>query len=208
MTRPIVLLVLAGGWPATLSLAADYQRISGLMSERREFRQEAARELTRSPDPALVAGLVDALFFTPKASREELLSVLRTLTGEDAGSRYLDWVALVGRRSDLAPGPGYLEWKLSLLSRIDPAYKNVLYSGAPARVRLEEIVWGGVGLDGIPSLDDPPHAAAAEGGFLSEDERIFGVSLGGEHRAYPLRYLSWHEMANDVLGGEPITLSY
>ena len=201
------LLALIGFWQALPAWPTDHDRIVGLMSDRQEIREKSARDLTSARDPSLVPGLVDALFFTPKEARGELLSVLRTLTGEDAGSRYHDWVALVGRRKDLAPGKGYLEWKLSLLSRIDTAYRKVLYADAPARIRLEEIVWGGVRLDGIPSLDDPPKVAAAEAG-LTDEERVFGVSVGREHRAYPLRYLSWHEMANDVLGGEPITLSY
>ena len=197
----IALCQAASAWPT------DYDRIAALMSDQREIREQGARELTSARDLALVPGLVDALFFTPKESRGELLSVLRALAGEDAGSRYHDWVALVGRRKDISPGKGYLEWKLALLARIDTKYKSVLYPGVPARVRLEEIVWGGVRLDGIPSLDDPPRVAAAEAG-LSDEEKVFGVSLGNEQRAYPLRYLSWHEMANDVLGGEPITLSY
>jgi hypothetical protein len=43
---------------------------------------------------------------------------------------------------------------------------------------------------------------------IGDRERVFGVSLGGEHRAYPLRYLSWHEMLNDTVGGVPLTVSY
>src|SRR6185369_7988742 len=43
---------------------------------------------------------------------------------------------------------------------------------------------------------------------LSGSERVFGVSVKGEARAYPLRILDWHEMVNDVVGGEPVTLSY
>ena len=31
-----------------------------------------------------------------------------------------------------------------------------------------------------------------------------GVSIGGEHRAYPLRIMNAHEIANDTLGGEPV----
>lgn len=194
----------AGGSAAA---AADYAQILPLMSSGRDERREAARALVAAPDPALVAGLVDALFFTPRGQRDELLEVLRVLAGEDAGREYYGWVELLGRREDLRPAPGYLEWKRSLLSRIDRRYGNVLFTGAPARIRLEEIVWGGVPLDGIPALDDPPHVPAAKAG-LSGREKVFGVSLGGEHRAYPLRYLSWHEMANDRLGGEPIVLGY
>ena len=32
-------------------------------------------------------------------------------------------------------------------------------------------------------------------------EPVVGVALGGESRAYPLRWLDWHEVANDALGG-------
>jgi hypothetical protein len=187
--------------------APEYGRISGLMSVSASERREAARELLAAGQPALVPGLVDAVFFTPKPLRAEILQVLKGLSGEDAGSDYYDWVELVGRREDLAAGPGYLEWKLSLLSRIDPAYRRLLYPGVPSRVRLEEVVWGGVRLDGIPSLDGPPRVAAGQAG-LDDGERVFGVSLGGEHAAYPHRYLSWHEMVNDTLGGEPFVLSY
>ncbi len=114
---------------------------------------------------------------------------------------------MVGAR-EIAPPPGYLAWKRELLARIDPRYKAVLYDGAPAHVRLEEVVWGGVRLDGIPSLDEPEQVPAAAAAYLADGERVFGVALGGEARAYPLRVLSWHEMLNDVVGGRPVTLSY
>ena len=43
---------------------------------------------------------------------------------------------------------------------------------------------------------------------MRPDDRVFGVSINGEHRAYPLRIVNAHEMANDWLGGEPIALAY
>jgi len=183
-----------------------HARIRGLMSQSGRERREAAKALLQAPDPALVPGLVDALFFTARAQRGEILDVLRVLAGADAGREYYDWVALVGRRQDLRPAPGYLQWKRELLSRIDARYGNVLFPEVPVRIRLEEIVWGGVALDGIPALETPPHVAAAKAG-LSDRERVLGLSVNGEHRVYPLRYLSWHEMANDKLGGQPITVS-
>ena len=104
--------------------------------------------------------------------------------------------------------PGYLAWKAGLLARIDPRYKSLLYEGMPARLRVEEVVWGGVPVEGIPALDQPVHVPAARADYLSNGERVFGVSLGGETRAYPLRILDWHEMLNDEVGGQPVTLSY
>lgn len=192
---------------AAPSFEEGYALVRQLMSRQDGERREAAGKLLKGRDLSLVPALVDALFYTPKLARGELLEVLRGLTGENAGTGYYEWVELVGRRTDLTGRPGYMEWKLSLLSRIDPTYQKIFYRDAPADIRLEEIVWGGVKFDGIPALEDPPRVAAAEAG-LTDRELVFGVSAGGAHHAYPLRYLSWHEMVNDVVGGEPVTLSY
>lgn len=186
----------------------EYSLIEQLTALQAGKRREAARRLLKAPDPTLLPALVDALFFTPKLARSEVLAVLRKLAGEDVGDGYYDWVEYVGRRTDLTGRPGYLAHKASLFSRIDPAYRKIFYPGAPTRIRLEEIVSGGVKLEGIPALEDPPRVPASKARFLDQDEPVFGVSVGGVHHAYPHRYLSWHEMVNDVVGGEPITLSY
>jgi hypothetical protein len=44
--------------------------------------------------------------------------------------------------------------------------------------------------------------------YLEPDERMFGVSINGDTRAYPARFLDWHEMFNDIVGGEPVSLAY
>lgn len=210
----LVLFLSAGALAAVAWAGAQenppvsYSAILGLMSEGGSERKQAARLLKEARDPSLVPGLVDALFFTPKRARGEIVDVLRSLSGENLGESYYDWVELVGRRQDLRPSPGYLAWKVRLLSRIDPTYGRVLTTDSASRIRIEEIVWGGVRLDGIPSLEDPPRVRASEAGSLSEKELVFGVSLGGAHHAYPLRFVSWHEMVNDTVGGEPLTVSF
>ena len=161
----------------------------------------------RRLDASLVPGLVDALFFLPKAQRAEALSALEALTGERAGERYHDWVALLSRRPDLRPREGYAAWKGELFSRIDERYRDLLRQ-EPVRLRLEEVVWGGVPLEGIPSLDRPRAVPAERASYLYDNEKVFGVSLGGQQRAYPLRIVGWHEMVNDVVGSWPVTLSY
>jgi len=42
---------------------------------------------------------------------------------------------------------------------------------------------------------------------LAEDDEVVGVEREGEARAYPLRLLNWHEVANDDFGG-PLLVSY
>lgn len=44
--------------------------------------------------------------------------------------------------------------------------------------------------------------------FLVPSDRVIGVIIGSEVRAYPLRVLNFHELANDVVGGVPIAVSY
>ena len=66
---------------------------------------------------------------------------------------------------------------------------------------------GGVGHDGIPSVDEPRFAPAADVS-MPPCERVFGVSIDGDVRAYPQRILVRHEIANDVVGGEPVGVTY
>ncbi|HEX6198891.1 MAG TPA: DUF3179 domain-containing protein [Thermoanaerobaculia bacterium] len=191
-----------------LSPTEGWGLVRDLTSDDGGTRRHAAGRLIEARDPSLVPGLVDALFFIPRKNRGLALNVLEALTGVARGSRYLDWVEYVGERTDLRPKEGYAGFKGSLFSRIDARFGQLLHDGVAARIRLEEVVWGGVRFEGIPALDRPRHVPAAEAGDLLADELVFGVSAGGEHRAYPRRILSWHEMANDVLGGEPVTLSF
>jgi len=204
----LLVAVLGLSTPALSEVPPGYEPVERLMSEKGKERRRAAREIVEAGDLSLVPGIVDALFFVPGPSKIDLFKTLEALTGAEPPRRYHAWVEYLGARSEITPREGYDRFKLHLLSRIDPRFAQIFYKGVPARIRLEEVVWGGVPLEGIPSLDNPPVIPASEAGYLTDRERVFGVSLGGEQRAYPLRILSWHEMANDVVGGEPVTLSF
>ena len=172
----------------------------------------ALEEVRRRRDTSLIPVLVELLRFMPTpALREQTGAVLRDLTGEDHDSgdavRWAEWLG--GRLDELRPPEGYVEWKTALLERISPRYGELLESaGATARIDLREVVWGAVVPDEIADLQNPPNVPATDADYLRDDERVFGVSIGGEHRAYPLRIANAHEMVNDVLGGEPIVLAY
>jgi hypothetical protein len=77
-----------------------------------------------------------------------------------------------------------------------------------ATIRLDEILWGGVRVNGIPPLDHSPVLSAAEASYLDDDNIVFGIYLNGEARAYPKRILAWHEMALDELGGVELSIVY
>jgi hypothetical protein len=68
---------------------------------------------------------------------------------------------------------------------------------------------GGPGPDGIPALDFPEVARdEAAWQALQDTDRVLGITVDGEARAYPLAILWWHEMVNDTLGGRNILVSY
>ena len=75
-------------------------------------------------------------------------------------------------------------------------------------VSLAEIMSGGPGKDGIPAIDDVVVRAVSEAQELSDQEPVISLTINGESRAWPLRYLIWHEIANDTLGGMPIAVTY
>lgn len=66
-----------------------------------------------------------------------------------------------------------------------------------------------LGRDGIPAILDPVFSAPAEAlAQMEPSERVLGVSINGDHRAYPLNLLSRHEIVNDTVGGKPITVTW
>ena len=70
-----------------------------------------------------------------------------------------------------------------------------------------EALSGGVGKDGIPSIDEPSFRPIAEMTY-AEGIPVFGVARGGEAKAYPRHVLSYHEIVNDEIGGEPVAVTY
>jgi hypothetical protein len=77
-----------------------------------------------------------------------------------------------------------------------------------ALVSPKQIVSGGPGRDGIPSLDHPAFVFARNADYLSEGDRVLGIEVNGVARAYPIRILNYHEIVNDIVGGEAIVVSY
>ena len=167
--------------------------------------------MAESGDPTYIPVLVE-LYLSPVGFRfytDEIVEALQRLTGESyTRAQWAQWVKWLGRHGEIEPPQRFDAWKSEMLQAIDPAFGTFLFEGVGSRIRLEEIVWGGVLKDAVPDLRRPPYVPAAAATYLAPGERVFGVSINGEHRAYPLRIMNAHEMANDVLGGEPIALAY
>ena len=107
-----------------------------------------------------------------------------------------------------APHPDYSVFKAELYARIDPRFRAFFPPRVKADIRLDEIDWGGVSVNGIPPLRSPKTIPAAQAGWLRDGHLVFGILVNGVARAYPKRILAWHEMAIDRLGGIDLTIVY
>ena len=188
-----------------------------LFSGREHSPDETLQAITlaiANNDKSMVPLMIELLrFFGNQELMIETSTAISAITGREfrrEQGAWNEWMEWLGKNAEeYSPPDGYVLWKSMLMSLIDPRFAEFL---APAeqgsRINLFEVAWGGVRPDGIPDLQQAPVVTAGEQEYLQPSDRVFGVSINGEHRAYPLRIVNAHEMANDVLGGEPIALAY
>ena len=57
-------------------------------------------------------------------------------------------------------------------------------------------------------LDKPEFITPVEATFLDADDRVLGVTIDGDSRAYPLRMMTFHHIVNDSFDGRPILVTF
>jgi hypothetical protein len=196
----------------TLSLDDAEDLLNMLTNGDRGEMDVALQRLFAAQDERFVAVLIEIMRaaqigLVRDVNFSALIGTLEELSGQSLGDDWPAWVEWYGS-TELHPPPGFTSWKGRLLSKIDPEFGVFLQDDHPSRIRVEEIQWGGILVDGIPALRNPLMISASQANYLDAREPIFGIALNGDARAYPLRILDWHEMANDVIGGVPVSLAY
>lgn len=102
----------------------------------------------------------------------------------------------------------------SMAQRRGGGNARVLAQGRPtfdmtgALIPTDRIMHGGPPKDGIPALTDAKFITAASASFLTPTDRVIGVAVGSEAKAYPLKMLDRHEAVNDRLGGKSFAVTY
>lgn len=124
---------------------------------------------------------------------------MRGLAGAVLAAQLL--AACSGQPASPAPGtlagavPGAAEWRTDFGRAADGVTARDFVRAVPVR-------------DAIPALDNPRLVPASSVDWIGPDEPVIAVEAGGEWRAYPLQIMLWHEIANDVLGGRPIAVTF
>jgi hypothetical protein len=76
-------------------------------------------------------------------------------------------------------------------------------------IDLSEVMSGGPPRDGIPAILDPMFINVVEEQRLDDREPVLiYLPEKGPARAYPIRYLIWHEIVNDVVDEQPIAVTF
>ncbi len=81
-------------------------------------------------------------------------------------------------------------------------------TGSQWLIPASQVVDGGPGKDGIPAIDAPEFESASTIATVAPDMLVVVVRYHGDVKAYPHDILDWHEVVNDGLTADPITISY
>ena len=104
-----------------------------------------------------------------------------------------------------------LSFALALPAQADPNFWRHEWPNTDfetSSVEWTDVLSGGPPRDGIPAVDDPSFVPVAEAGIPGR-EPVMVLEMAGEApRAYPIRYLTWHEIVNDAVGGVPVAVTF
>lgn len=75
-------------------------------------------------------------------------------------------------------------------------------------VDRDDIVPGGPPRDGIHSIDAPRFVPSEQATWVDDTTIVLGVVVKGDARAYPVHLMDYHQVANDVVGGVPLAVTW
>ena len=204
-----LLCALVGGRPVAADLNDNQVLLNGLdlVFGDPVSAPAALDALVDQGDPAAAHMVITAMRYS-FLPREAMRAALSSLTGAPDQGSWFAWMVWREQATALPSHPAFASFLRTVLQAIDPKFGQFLPDDVAHDIRLEEIVWGGVKVDGIPALINAEQIAPAAAGYLRDEDLVFGVAINGDARAYPLRILDWHEMFNDVVGGVPVSLAY
>ena len=113
-------------------------------------------------------------------------------------------VVIIGLAFLVVPAARYLIWGPELDSE-PVTIPNDSKTGDDRELEIVRLL----GKDAIPAILEPEFVSVSEADlWMSPEEGVLGVSIAGEDRAYPVSMLSRHEIVNDVVGGEPVAVTW
>ncbi|MDX1640803.1 MAG: DUF3179 domain-containing protein, partial [Balneolaceae bacterium] len=73
---------------------------------------------------------------------------------------------------------------------------------------INEVIDGGPGKDGIPSIENPSFTSIDQADYLRDERLILGIKINNEVRLYPHQIMDWHEIVNDSIDDKHFSITY
>ena len=211
-----------------VALSADHHEVSAPITNQKTLQKNVSasldilansvnlKEITNALnlldkhwEKGFTAPLIETLSLRYRsAATEQIITLLERKTGQNFNHNPQEWYFWLWNQPEYI-GDYYANFKSFAYSQIDPKFHQYFNERqGQARIRLDEIRWGGVVQDGIPPLRQPKMLLAQDADYLQDDNVVFGIEINGDARAYPKRILAWHEMFVDTIGGTEIAGVY
>lgn len=180
-----------------------------LIHPQTSIRKAAAKQVAENWKDSYTPMLLEIVHFAPTPTAENTIwrileQQLGRSFGRETGRAFQAWW-----QNEYDPHPDYALFKALHYALIDRRFAAYFDDHTKnARIRLDEVRWGGVVRDGIPPLDRPKMIPANEASYLKDSNIVFGIEINGDARAYPKRILAWHEMFKDTVGGVSVNGVY
>lgn len=174
--------------------------------------EDALRQISSQWHNAYAGIILDVARLMRRATSQsfrfsKLIEFLEQETGQQFGSDFSQWQEWIWDQP-YDPHPDYELFKGLWYRQIDPRFAEFFPDDVVSLIRLDEIEWGGVVVNGIPPLSYPVPLEAVSADYLADDHIVFGLAINGQFRAYPKRILAWHELVLDRLGDVELTIVY
>lgn len=75
-------------------------------------------------------------------------------------------------------------------------------------IPVNEVVDGGPGKDGIPSIENPSFQLVSETDYVQNDRLVIGLKIGDDIHLYPHQIMDRHEIVNDKIDDKHFSLTY
>lgn len=138
----------------------------------------------------------------------------RAIGEPDVQERPADATSTAGAVDDSLPAEPPIprtDLRAALLDQTPPGRAGFEFTTdfSRATISYADVISGGPSKDGIPAIDAPRfEPVTAASGWLEPQEGVLVVDRNDEVHVYPLQILMWHEIVNDVVGGEPVAVTY
>ncbi len=200
---PLISLLLVG-WAVANAASAEDERVIDSFMQLLVGDEKSAQEAIEYIDEHWHSGFVPMALETLSLSGSSalnagLVALMEKKTDQTWGFELSAWYQWLWNQPTTQHA-AYADFKSAVYSLIDPVFGGYFSSTGKAKIRLDEIRWGGVRQDGIPPLRNPVMVTAAEADYLAGGDIVFGLEVNGDVRAYPKRILAWHEMFVDRVG--------